>query len=144
MDLVPKFPNSLAPLGQSDGTNIIVVQPPSLPQGPCLRTTDGAIARLYLVVQPILITGNTFLGTAANVFASVQVASGGGVAVQLPDAATAFNMTAVLKDALGVSASWPIELTSGGGLIDGQTTAWLATNFGSLSVISDGVRWSTF
>lgn len=69
-------------------------------------------------------------------FISVQASA--PVTVTLPVASSALGQQVIVKDSLGVSVSYPITIS---GSIDAASTFVISTPYGSVTLISDGVKW---
>lgn len=100
------------------------------------------VAANGLALEPIRIaTVSPVVVSATTDYAiSVQLAIPGPAAVTLPVGVA--GKTFVIKDGLGLSATTnPITITPAAGTIDGSATATINTNYGSLTLIYDGVQW---
>jgi hypothetical protein len=99
-----------------------------------LVSASGALVPQVVNATPAVIPA------AQSTFAAVQ--SGIPTAIVLPAASGNQGQRAIIKDSLGVAALHPITITSGGGNIEGGASLVINNSYGSVTLISDGTRWS--
>jgi hypothetical protein len=62
-----------------------------------------------------------------------------GITVTLP--AAALNNFVTIKDAAGTANNTPITIAGGGGNIDGAASITIDSNYGSVTLVSNGTNW---
>jgi hypothetical protein len=67
--------------------------------------------------------------------------SGGAFSVTLPNPIPASGTRTVIKDAVGSAAANPITVQGNGINIDGAGAQNIATNYGSMTIQSNGTTW---
>lgn len=102
-------------------------------------TLSGAVRQ---PVRTITSSDSAVLSSDYTIFVSTP-GMGPAVEVTLPTPSVSdAGTTIVVKDTAGNAATWNISLaTAGAELIDGQNTAVIAANYGSVIAITDGVDW---
>ena len=100
-------------------------------------------ANLYVnggnIVNSIsIVTGSFSIPSGRN----ISLVSGGATGI-LPNSSGLFGATYVIKDWKGLSQTNNITISGySGQLIDGQSKRVLSSNYGSLTVVSDGANWA--
>lgn len=88
-------------------------------------------------VQNIAVAGPTAITNTMNTVALVNFA--GAASVVLPAHAVGKQIT--VKDSSGAAGTNNISITAASGNIDGSASQTIATNYGSMTFISDGSNW---
>ena len=91
---------------------------------------------LSTIFPVVSVTSGGTVVVLGGEFISVQ--AGALVTVTLPVASSALGQQVIVKDSLGVSVSYPITIS---GSIDAASTFVISTPYGSVTLISDGVKW---
>ena len=93
------------------------------------------------VLPVIIVTTSPFLASAADVFIGVNNTGAAPFSVVLP-ANPVTGKFYIIKDVSGTAAAFPITVTAVGHTIDGAASATINTNFGSITLVFNGVNWS--
>lgn len=104
-------------------------QGPTGPQGPSGSLSD---------VPVTLIDEATYAPTSTEYF--LGVIYDGAVTITLP--AGTLGKVYVIKDAVGDANTNPITVVTTGSSIDGQSSYVLNTDWGSISLIYNGIEWN--
>ena len=91
---------------------------------------------LSTIFPVVSVTSGGTVVVLGGEFISVQASA--LVTVTLPVASSALGQQVIVKDSLGVSVSYPITIS---GSIDAASTFVISTPYGSVTLISDGVKW---
>jgi hypothetical protein len=96
----------------------------------------------YLSYAPYEVTASSYTLTATNYYVGVNYA--GATALALPaGSGLTTNRVFIIKDESGAANTNNITITPNGtNTIDGQASVTIAINYGSLSLLWQGSRWS--
>lgn len=89
----------------------------------------------------IIVTTSPFLASSSDVFVGVNNINAAPFSVVLP-ANPVTGKFYIIKDISGTAATFPITVTAVGHTIDGAASATIDTNFGSITLVFNGVNWS--
>lgn len=88
----------------------------------------------------VLTSGSSI--TMTTTYLGVNKTSGSPTTVTLPSFIPPFTQAATVKDMKGDASVNNITIVPPSGLIDGQSSFVISTNFGAPSFMPDGVNWS--
>lgn len=108
----------------------------------CLYASDGTIFRQIATTLTVVAKTGAYTATTTDSVILCNT-SGGAFAITLPNATTCKGKTYTIKDSANSAAANNITVNTNGGNIDGAATQIINTNYGIVTVISDGTNWFT-
>lgn len=107
-------------------------------------TVQPTQAQFMTNYTSVAIGASPYTALATDYYISV-VSSGGAITIKLPNAPTT-NRLFIIKDKSGNATTDNISVTTVGGAvtIDGQTTATIDSNFGSLQLLFNGTSYEIY
>lgn len=110
----------------------------------CSGLTNSAFLGVKYMTLTTGVDPNPALVSSNNFYISVN-STNGAYTVDLPNSAP-INQIYIIKDKMGTAATHNITVASefGSALFDGQSSAVISTNYGSIRVIFNGTNYELF
>lgn len=117
-----------------------VIIPKFPAQGPLISTTtiDGSCS---FNIPVIIVSDSPYTAKITDYYIGVNNTTTAPFSVVLPDNSVVGKIY-IIKDYSGNSFSYPITITATGHTIDGSASATIDSNYGSITLVFNGIGWS--
>ena len=105
-----------------------------------LYVSDGTSYRQVVSTMTVVSKSTTYSAVLSDSIVQCNT-TGGAFTVTIPAASGNKGQVFRIKDSGGAGAANNITIATSGGNIDGAATATISTNYGKLTVYSDGSNW---